>query len=487
MSTDHGLLHKRETSFRSDVLRLASGTAVAQLIAILASPIITRMYAPESFGVVAMFTSIVTILSIAACLRYELAIALPESDEEAANLLIGCVFISLFVAFLSAVFINIGGSYLLYWMKQPELEMFLWLIPVAVFFSGTSQAFNYWATRRKLFTQQSAAKIINVISGTVTKISSGYIGCATTSVMIIADLLGQFLYMLAIGSFVIYDNGRFLLRSFQWSKLVLGLKKNKKFPLYSIWSGFLNTMSWQLPVILLGAFFSSTIVGFYSLGFRILQLPMNLLGQAVGQAFYQRAAEANIKGKMAPLIKNLFQCLFVICFFPMLLLALTGKDLFVIFFGEDWAMAGVYAQILSIWGIAWFISSPLSRIFGVSGKNEQGLIVQVFIFVSRIISVGIGVYFNSPVLVMFLFSFTGFFVYANLIIKIFKISGVKCREAFLEPEMVHCVLLSSFLLILIVVMKQAIDNLIVLISFSFICLLIYFTLCLKMRILNIPR
>ena len=41
---------RRNTSFKGDVLRLVSGTGLAQLIAILAAPILTRLYAPEAFG-----------------------------------------------------------------------------------------------------------------------------------------------------------------------------------------------------------------------------------------------------------------------------------------------------------------------------------------------------------------------------------------------------------------------------------------------------
>ena len=78
---------RHKTSFAGDVLKLVSGTTLAQAIGILITPILTRLYAPEAFGTLALFTSITSILSVIACMRYELAIMLPESDEEAANLL----------------------------------------------------------------------------------------------------------------------------------------------------------------------------------------------------------------------------------------------------------------------------------------------------------------------------------------------------------------------------------------------------------------
>jgi hypothetical protein len=39
---------RRNTTFKGDVLRLVSGTGLAQIIGILAAPILTRLYAPEA-------------------------------------------------------------------------------------------------------------------------------------------------------------------------------------------------------------------------------------------------------------------------------------------------------------------------------------------------------------------------------------------------------------------------------------------------------
>lgn len=68
----HDLPLRKQTSFRGDVLRLVSGTGIAQLIAILAAPILTRINGPKAFGVAALFASLTAIISVVACLRCEL-------------------------------------------------------------------------------------------------------------------------------------------------------------------------------------------------------------------------------------------------------------------------------------------------------------------------------------------------------------------------------------------------------------------------------
>ena len=84
-----------KSHFSRDILTLVTGTTIAQIITILASPVITRLYGPEAFGLLAIFTSITSIISVIICLRYEPAIMLPKSDEEAANVFGLCILIVL--------------------------------------------------------------------------------------------------------------------------------------------------------------------------------------------------------------------------------------------------------------------------------------------------------------------------------------------------------------------------------------------------------
>ena len=87
-----------ESRFSRDVLTLVTGTTVSLIITLLASPIITRLYGPAAFGLLALFTSITGILGVIVCLRYELAIVLPKTDEEAANIFGLCMLLVVLVS-----------------------------------------------------------------------------------------------------------------------------------------------------------------------------------------------------------------------------------------------------------------------------------------------------------------------------------------------------------------------------------------------------
>ncbi len=82
------------STFSVNTLKLVTGSIFAQGLGVLVVPIVTRLFAPEAFGVAALFASISGIISVVACLRYDLSIMLPKSNEESANLLGVSLFLS---------------------------------------------------------------------------------------------------------------------------------------------------------------------------------------------------------------------------------------------------------------------------------------------------------------------------------------------------------------------------------------------------------
>jgi len=112
------ILSYTKSSFSGDVLKLVGGTAFAQVLSILASPIITRMYGPEAYGLSALFTSIAGIIATIACLRYELAVMLPEKDEDAANLLALSLILATLISAVTAFVFWLRGEKLLGFSMQ---------------------------------------------------------------------------------------------------------------------------------------------------------------------------------------------------------------------------------------------------------------------------------------------------------------------------------------------------------------------------------
>lgn len=232
--------------------------------------------------------------------------------------------------------------------------------------------------------------------------------------MIYASIAGQIVTvaMLITGKWRSHFGtvGRIRVRDF-----VEQLKRHRNFPLYTSWSALVNAASWQLPVVLLGALFSPVVVGFYALGFRVLQMPMSLVGKSITQVLLQRAAVAHAEGDLASLIRSTFQRVLGAGLLPCLIVMLIGPELFVFAFGPNWNEAGVYVQLLAPWALIWFVSAPLSSIFYVLGRQREDMLIQALIFAARLVGILVGGYLEEPRIAVLLFSCAGVLTYGYML------------------------------------------------------------------------
>lgn len=429
VASESSASNKKKSSFAGDVLKLVTGTTFAQVLGILIAPILTRLYAPEAFGTLALFMSVIGIVQVISCLRYELSIMLPQTDEEAANLLGVSLASATGIALVAVPVIALGGHLLADLLNAPKLAVYLWLVPPMVLVNGFFLALNYWNSRTKHFGRLSIARVTKSLTAAGGKLGAGLSGLASGGSLILANFAGASVSTLILGGQIWRDDRELLRRSIHFGRMVAGVKRYRKFPLFTTWAGLLNVMSWQLPNFFLSAFFSTTVVGYYALGDRVLRLPMSLVGGAIAQVFFQRASEARNEGDLNVIVENVFRRLVKLGLWPALMLIIIGSDLFVFIFGPEWAEAGVYVQILGGWTFFWFISSPLSTLFSVLERQEIGLYLQVVIFGSRLLALAVGGYWGSPRVALALFGLSGILVYGFLCLLILHLSRVSVRRA----------------------------------------------------------
>jgi len=400
---------------------------LAQGLLVLASPILTRLYGPAAFGVFALFSSLTGIIDAVICLRYELAIMLPENDADGANLLAGSFGIATLISSLTIPAIWLGGPALARWLNAPQIVPYLWWIPLVLFFGGIGAghpALNAWASRTRNFKEISITRVVGTIAVVGTQLSIGLSGFSSAGGLIEGTLVGSILSPILLGWRIWRQDHRIFIEGISWKGIWENLQLYRKFPFYNTFATLLNTISWQVPSFLLAAFFSTTVVGYYALGNQLLRVPMDLIGYSVGQAFFSHAATARNDGTLPAFVVNTFRRLVEYSFFPILILMVIGRELFVIVFGSQWAEAGVYTQILSVWMCFWFISSPLSGLFSILEKNEYSFGINIVVLVSRIAAIWLGAFLGSARLAIALFSLTGVLVYGYMSFWVMVMAGV---------------------------------------------------------------
>ena len=123
---------KPKSEFSKNVLTLMTGTTIAQAIPIAISPILTRIYTSEDFGIFALFIAITTIFGTIANGRYELAIMLPKKDEDAINIFALGFIITCFISLILLILVLVFNDYFTKLLGNEEVSFWLYFVPIAV-------------------------------------------------------------------------------------------------------------------------------------------------------------------------------------------------------------------------------------------------------------------------------------------------------------------------------------------------------------------
>lgn len=425
-------LQLKQNSFLKNVVTLTSGTVIAQLITILASPLITRLYTPVDMGILAGWLAITSILGSISTGCYDQAIVLPEEEKHAMDIVfLSCCIVAIIGVSVTIICILLK-DHLVSWLKLDGISRFwFYCIGFFVLLEGIDNIFTRFSVRSKHFKLLASTQVIQQIGTNGVKICAGFqhIGAGG---LFFSTIFGQIIRT----SCLIWSKRKNFING-EWTLEFAGIKKAadryKKFPIYNIWGQFFNVASVQLPIVIFTVLFSAEVVGYYSLGHRILSLPMVLIGQSVASAFLERAAK--VRGdeeELKRITLDIYKKLLFIGALGMSFVTFYGNFLFSFVFGEAWKEAGVYAQYISIWIIFQLSVSPISSIFSILERQGEGLFWNIMLFLSRIsvlffsffikenIIKIIALYALSSAVIYFIFSLRVLIIVKNKLISIFK-------------------------------------------------------------------
>ena len=391
---------------KKSVLALVGGTTIAQALNFLFSPIQTRLFSPEVFGELAVFTSITSIIGTIICLGYDQGIPLPKEDDEGYAILKVSWLFALIISLLSMFLLFVFGNKIYYNFGASNLSYYWFYVPLLLLTQGFIQSTNYWLIRNKKFKIISYNKVIPTLFVNILSIFLGFIGFLNLGARLFAILIGNIINV-AILLFSIIDD---IKKS--WEKISRRniIFKYKNFLLYDIWSNLINTLSWMIIPVLLNMYFDSYVAGQYSIGLKIIQLPISIIGASFGQVFFKNASEKYHNNELYSYTKKYIKKLFLYTFPFGLILLFFGRELFVFVFGEKWINAGLYVQILSPWAVFWFVSSPISIIYIIVQKQYISLITSCLNLLFRFLAIYIAFLFKNDLLAMLLLSISGIIV-----------------------------------------------------------------------------
>ncbi|OEC84612.1 lipopolysaccharide biosynthesis protein [Acinetobacter sp. YK3] len=400
--------------FLKSVSVLVGGTAFAQIIGLLCLPLLTRLYSPNDYSILGIYVAIVSIFAVISCFRFEIAIPIPEKDEEAKSLL--------FISLLSNIF-TILFLYLILLLVYPliknlhiirQLSIWIWFIPLGVFLSGLYSALQYWSSRRKRFKEIAHTRMTQAILGNG---ASLIVGITTGGFW--GLIFGQLLNF--SGGFLRLANSTY--HDLKIIKKTLPLKdvlyKYRDYPKYSTFEALANISAIQLPLIIIASFVVGAEVGYLMLAMKILGIPMGLIGRAMSQVYLSHAPEFYKKKQLYRYTVDILKKIFKLIVIPFILLAMLSPYIFDFIFGENWSGLGKYILIMIPWYFMQILSSPVSMALHIIGSQKTALSLQVFGFVMRVGILIIMAIIGSNYIVDY-YIFSGFLFYLIYMLVIVK-------------------------------------------------------------------
>jgi O-antigen/teichoic acid export membrane protein len=358
-------------SFTRSVSVLAGGTMTAQVMAIAASPLLTRIYQPRDFGALQIFISILGLAVVAAAGRYEVAVLLPEDDQSAIDILalaVLCVCISTMVTIGLVVVCHYR------WILPVSMLVLkdsLWLLPISVLGAGLYQALSYWAMRRDRYAQIAATKLTQSGVQVMTQLGAGFVTHSTFG-LLLGDSLGR-----------VMGSGRFLrdlwvedadkLRAIRMSNMIRLAGQYRDYPLISMWGALINISGLALPSLFLAQYYGSQQTGWFALVNRALGVPAAFIGLSISQVYTSEAAKlarSDPKRLLYIFLKTTRRMVYL-GLVPCALFTITAPWLFQVIFGHEWHEAGVYASYLAFMFYASFINSPVTMTLNVLERQRS--------------------------------------------------------------------------------------------------------------------
>jgi O-antigen/teichoic acid export membrane protein len=354
--------------FNRNVLTLVTGTGLAQLIPLAVTPLLSRMYSPAQFGVFALFTAVLSSLSVVATGRYELAIALPRKDANAANIAAFSISVCIVVSMIALTTIWLLNDVISNFLDGKSTSAWLYFVPLALLLNGIYINLNYWSNRKKLYSILARRRVAQSGGTSATQLLLGILHVGPGG-LIIGTITGQAIAAGLLATMVRRCSPS-IWHEISSRKMWALAKRYKSCPKLLVPAHTLSALSIQLPVVFINTQFGLSTSGFFLLAERIVGMPLSLVSASIGDVFRQRMAECYLDGRNCRReFVSAFTKLLAVATPPFTVLIVFAPDLFALLFGERWRVSGEYAQLMCPMFYLRFISNPLSLVAIVAQKN----------------------------------------------------------------------------------------------------------------------
>lgn len=341
------------------VLSLAGVTAFSQVISLLALPFVTRIYTPETLGVLAAGLSAMTVLSVIASLRYEQAIPLVSSYSESSIL----VYLSLTLALLTTL-IATGVLYFSSRISSTFAQAIPYpiLIGLGAYFLAVLNILIMWATGRRMIKTIAVSRLVFSVTDTSLKVGVGIMTSAAV-VLLSSHLASLVLTSLVFVATLLVCRALPTLSTVNFGvRIRNALFAHRRFFKLGLLETFFTTIAMQVPIVLIAILFSSSEAALLFLAQQVMRGPITLISNAAGRVFLSELASAQKNGSIKALFGEHMLLIFRIGVPIILFLGIAGSAVVELVFGENYSDLTFYLRWMVPWMVMVMLTTPFTAI-----------------------------------------------------------------------------------------------------------------------------
>ena len=389
-----------------DSAKLLSANIVAQAIGLLVYPVLTRLYSPDDFGLLNLFTSIAGIAVLFATAEFQYAIVLPKENKKASALTALSLTILLAVTVIIALTVPFS-KLIAAAFKAPDFTKIYWLLPFFVLLTGLWNILNYSYLRNQQYTRLSGYQISQSILSALGKWGFGFAG-KTTIGLPLATVLAQF-GSLGVSVALAWKKLRANWEKVLWSDCRAVAVEYRNFPMFNLPRSLVNSLGQALPIWFLTPCFGLEKVGQLSLALLAAFVPLNIVARACYQVLFQRVSEE--VQQQQPINQLLRRFMFVttaILFVGMAIVYFFVPQLVTILFGAEWIESASIIRCMYPYLLLMPICGSICFLADVFAKQKIAMWLETGYVAAMAITLWLGTHFTDFLTTISVYAWLGF-------------------------------------------------------------------------------
>ncbi|HDG9486394.1 TPA: type 8 capsular polysaccharide synthesis protein Cap8K [Staphylococcus aureus] len=366
----------RLNKFIGDSFLMILSSGIAQVILIITTPIITRLYSPAEFGEFTIFSNIAMILIPIINARYDLLIVNAKNDRSA-NILSQISFlISLLILLILIPILAISA-----WLYPNFILDFIFII-IMLFLVSLTNIFTNYLNKERKYKVLSLINVFRAGSMALLQIIFGLLSLGSLGLIIGFSLSYITGITLGYKTFKKHFN---IVRNKEETKALFLENKNQL--VYSTPSILLNSLSFSVVVFFIGILYTNTEVGIYGMAIRVLGIPVTIISLGLSKIFMQQANDYYIeRGNFRNLLLKFSSTLVIVSIIVYVPLYLFSEELVNILLGHSWVDAITVIKIVIPLFVIRLIVSTVSLSVIVLQKQQLELILQALFLIGTTVT-----------------------------------------------------------------------------------------------------